>query len=140
MPVSVVCESPADISSAIRNSLPSNIQLNGGADAPVDGNVQNQFMSSAKRVLLAKIEYEEVYNRNPNQDALKSKYIVLKTATPTPPPNGKLNGNAANGGLKDKLSGCSAGMYKKKRFKCFCSQTEPKATATQQCGFIHGNK
>lgn len=109
MPVSVVCESPAEISSAIRNSLPNNIQLNGGADTPVDGNIQNQFISSAKRVLLAKIEYEEVYNRNANQDALKSKYIVLKTGTSTPISNGKHNGNTPNGALKDKLNGCTTG-------------------------------
>jgi hypothetical protein len=116
MPVSVVCESPTDISSAIRNSLANNIPLNGASDTAADENLQNQFIASAKRVLLAKIEYEETLNRNTNHDALKSKYTVLKTATPSTTTlstvtNCKINGNTANGGLKEKLnlSGCSTG-------------------------------
>lgn len=109
MPVSVVCESPTDISSAIRNSLTNNIPLNGPTDTSAEENLQNQFIASAKRVLLATIEYEENLNRNTNHDALKSKYIVLKTGTPSTTTsstatNCKINGNSANGGLKEKLN------------------------------------
>lgn len=134
MPVSVVCESPADISSAIRNSLPSNLTLNGTTtDASAhDDDLQNQLIASAKRAFLSKIDYEESVNRNVNNDTLKSKYIVLKTvpnvtnangaavnstaatnavsgsATAMSPnqTNGKFNGTAiVNGGsLKDKLN------------------------------------
>lgn len=133
MPVSVVCESPAGISSAIRNSLTNNLSA---TDATAhDDDIQNQLLASAKRALLAKIEYQESVNRNVNNDALKSKYIVLKTTpanaanansatgastaatnavngsatanvTASTANNSKLNGIAivSGGGLKDKLN------------------------------------
>ncbi|KAL9906295.1 ubiquitin specific peptidase 36 isoform 1-T1 [Glossina fuscipes fuscipes] len=97
MPVSVVCETTANVNAAIRESLG-----NGGGcstsstsvsdDAKAIANVgcsvaksddgeslQNKLVASAKRVLLSKLEYEEVNNYGQAVlDNLKSKYIVLK--------------------------------------------------------------
>lgn len=70
----MVCESSAGISTAIRSSISSSNDNN-------NQHHHNQLLASAKRALLAKIEYEESLNRNVNNDALKSKYIVLKAAT-----------------------------------------------------------
>ncbi|KAH8302503.1 hypothetical protein KR044_007554 [Drosophila immigrans] len=55
--------------------------------AGVSDNLQSQIVASAKRVLFAKIEYEEVKNYNESVLAkLKSKYIVIE------PDNNKTNG------------------------------------------------
>ncbi|EDW72994.2 uncharacterized protein Dwil_GK17299 [Drosophila willistoni] len=51
--------------------------------ATANTNLQNQIVASAKRVLLAKIEYEEVENYNDSVlDNLKTKYVVIKSPTP----------------------------------------------------------
>lgn len=86
MPVSLVCESQSDVSSAIRNSLSAGLNGNGthnGLNSPSsDQNIQHQFVASAKRALLNHIDYEEVSDFNNSvHDTLKSKYIVLKPPT-----------------------------------------------------------
>lgn len=89
MPVTMVCESQSDISSAIRNSLSNGLNTNGNhngmhasaasSSSATDTSLQNQFVASAKRALLNRIEYEEVNDfNNTVHDTLKSKYIVLK--------------------------------------------------------------
>lgn len=84
MPVSLVCESQTDISSAIRNSLSNGVHNGLISSTQSEKNIQNQFVASAKRALLSKIEYEEVSNINNSvHDTLKSKYIVLKPPTST---------------------------------------------------------
>lgn len=92
MPVSLICESQTDVSSAIRNTL--SVELNNSANLHQnDTNVQKQFVATAKRALLSKIEYEEVNNFNHVvHDMLKTKYIVLRpsTSTTTSTNNGKL--------------------------------------------------
>lgn len=90
MPVSLVCESQSDVSSAIRNSLSAGLNGNGthnGLNSPSsEQNIQHQFVASAKRALLNHIDYEEVSDFNNSvQDTLKSKYIVLKPPTTTSP-------------------------------------------------------
>ncbi|XP_064547368.1 ubiquitin carboxyl-terminal hydrolase 36 [Drosophila montana] len=121
MPVSLaVCETANVVNAALRESLGSGIGGGGcvaaaasrsssgsgsaaGADEAKIGdisgtdNLQSQIVANAKRVLLAKIEYEEVENYHESVLAkLKSKYIVIK-----PDNNGaancnyKTNGNAA---------------------------------------------
>lgn len=86
MPVSLVCESQSDVSSAIRNSLSVGLNGNGthnGLNSPSsDQNIQHQFVASAKRALLNHIDYEEVSDFNNSvHDTLKTKYIVLKPPT-----------------------------------------------------------
>lgn len=88
MPVSLVCETQTDLSSAIRSSLSAGLNNgthNGLNSLTADSNgIQDQLMASAKRAFLSKIEYEEVINLNNSvQDTLKSKYIVLKPPTST---------------------------------------------------------
>lgn len=83
MPVSVVCEAA---NAAIRESLANscggsvdkgNNSTNGLLD--VGDNLQSKLVASAKRVLLTKIEYEEVSNYGQTVlDTLKTKYIILK--------------------------------------------------------------
>lgn len=124
MPVSLaVCETANVVNAALRESLGSGIGGGGGCVAAAAGrssagsssgsaagvdeakigdisgtdNLQSQIVANAKRVLLAKIEYEEVENYHESVLAkLKSKYIVIK-----PDNNGaancnyKTNGNAA---------------------------------------------
>ena len=98
MPVSVVCETAASVNAALRESLG-----NGGGggtcsaaanakqsdDSKQNGTSNNsddidslhgKLVASAKRVLLSKIDYEEVTNYGQSVlDSLKSKYIVLKS-------------------------------------------------------------
>lgn len=98
MPVSVVCDSSA-VTAAIRDSLATSAS-NGGCSKSGDDSqtLQNKLVASAKRVLLTKIEYEEVNNYSQAVlDTLKSKYIVLK-----PSGSGKLNHSAATGDVNNK--------------------------------------
>lgn len=76
MPVSMVCDSSSSstlsLNAAIRNSI-------GTSTTCEEKKLENQLGASAKRILLNKIEYEEVKNYNISVlDNLKSKYIVLK--------------------------------------------------------------
>ncbi|XP_060652138.1 ubiquitin carboxyl-terminal hydrolase 36 [Drosophila nasuta] len=114
MPVSLaVCETANVVNAALRESLGVNVGVGGcvaataannrsgsgagsaadeartGDDAAgVTDNLQSQIVASAKRVLFAKIEYEEVKNYNESVLAkLKSKYIVIE-----PDNNNKTNG------------------------------------------------
>ncbi|KAH8369731.1 hypothetical protein KR093_000742 [Drosophila rubida] len=108
MPVSLaVCETANVVNAALRESLGVNVggcvaatavnrsgsasvsdEAKTGDDAAgVTDNLQSQIVASAKRVLFAKIEYEEVKNYNESVLAkLKSKYIVIE------PDNNKANG------------------------------------------------
>ncbi|XP_070854200.1 ubiquitin carboxyl-terminal hydrolase 36-like [Drosophila suzukii] len=84
MPVSMaVCETANVVNAALRESLGGNSsgssadQAKAGEDS--SGNLQNHLVANAKRILMAKIEYEEVPNYNESVlDNLKSKYIVIK--------------------------------------------------------------
>ncbi|XP_050741901.1 ubiquitin carboxyl-terminal hydrolase 36 isoform X2 [Drosophila biarmipes] len=84
MPVSMaVCETANVVNAALRESLGGNSsgspadQAKAGEDSA--GNLQNHLVANAKRILMAKIEYEEVPNYNESVlDNLKSKYIVIK--------------------------------------------------------------
>ncbi|EDW69346.2 ubiquitin carboxyl-terminal hydrolase 36 isoform X1 [Drosophila virilis] len=106
MPVSLaVCETANVVNAALRESLGSGIGGGGGCvaaaasrssagsgsgsvagvdeakigDVSGTDNLQSQIVANAKRVLLAKIEYEEVENYHESVLAkLKSKYIVIK--------------------------------------------------------------
>lgn len=82
--VSVVCEAA---NAAIRESLANcggsadkgsnSVGMNGFSDP--SENIQSKLVASAKRVLLTKIEYEEVSNYGQTVlDSLKTKYIILK--------------------------------------------------------------
>lgn len=78
MPVSVVCEAA---SAALRESLANSCGgVDKGNSSGTNGdNLQSKLMANAKRVLLTKIEYEEVNNYGQTVlDALKTKYIILK--------------------------------------------------------------
>lgn len=83
MPVSVVCEAA---SNALRESLANSCGVDKGSNSmgtigllDASDNLQSKFMASAKRVLLTKIEYEEVNNYGQTVlDTLKTKYIILK--------------------------------------------------------------
>uniref|UniRef100_A0A1B0EXF3 Ubiquitin carboxyl-terminal hydrolase n=1 Tax=Phlebotomus papatasi TaxID=29031 RepID=A0A1B0EXF3_PHLPP len=77
-----------DVSAALRDSLSKDRQF-------ADRNLQTQLLSTTKRILLTKIEYEDV-DSHTNCDALKSKYIVFK------PTSGVLSGHT-------KMPGVSAG-------------------------------
>lgn len=106
MPVSVVCESTANaVNAALRESLGGG---NFGADdskkldAANDGedSLQSKLVASAKRVLLTKIEYEEVNNYSQSVlDSLKSKYIVIKPS--------ENNGNSVGMMRKESTATCS---------------------------------
>ncbi|XP_059620120.1 ubiquitin carboxyl-terminal hydrolase 36 [Phlebotomus argentipes] len=74
-----------DVSAALRDSLSA------------DRNLQTQLVSTTKRILLTKIEYEDL-DTHTNCDALKSKYIVLK------PTSGVVSGVTA----QPKMPGVSA--------------------------------
>ncbi|XP_032599261.1 ubiquitin carboxyl-terminal hydrolase 36 isoform X1 [Drosophila grimshawi] len=108
MPVSLaVCETTANVvNAALRESLGSCVARaalsadeaktsNGGGDGSSTSgsstdNLQSQIVANAKRVLLAKIDYEEVDNYHESVLAkLKSKYIVIKPDS---------NGGAASNG------------------------------------------
>ncbi|XP_065362463.1 ubiquitin carboxyl-terminal hydrolase 36 isoform X2 [Calliphora vicina] len=98
MPVSVVCETAASVNAALRESLGSggscsaaanakqsssqqDDKMNGGSGNNADDidTLHGKLVASAKRVLLSKIDYEEVTNYGQSVlDSLKSKYIVLK--------------------------------------------------------------
>nr|B3M3M6.1 RecName: Full=Ubiquitin carboxyl-terminal hydrolase 36; AltName: Full=Deubiquitinating enzyme 36; AltName: Full=Protein scrawny; AltName: Full=Ubiquitin thioesterase 36; AltName: Full=Ubiquitin-specific-processing protease 36 [Drosophila ananassae] len=101
MPVSVaVCETTNVVNAALRESLGVGIGSGGASSddksAGEDTNsLQNHIVANAKRILMTKIEYEEVPNyQEAVLENLKSKYIVIK---PTNPTNGcNLNGNTAN--------------------------------------------
>ncbi|KAH8379928.1 hypothetical protein KR009_008085 [Drosophila setifemur] len=106
MPVSVaVCETANVVNAALRESLGVGIGGGGGSGGGAAGSefksagddsntMQNHIVANAKRILMAKIDYEEVPNYHESVlENLKSKYIVIK---PTNPANG-CNGNATNG-------------------------------------------
>ncbi|XP_055841632.1 ubiquitin carboxyl-terminal hydrolase 36 [Episyrphus balteatus] len=101
MPVSVVCESStaANVNAALRDSLANSSygSSSGGGNSHHDESLQNKLVASAKRVLLTKIEYEEVNNYNQSVlDTLKSKYIVLKPS-PTPQQLSSSSSSSGNG-------------------------------------------
>uniref|UniRef100_A0A1I8N771 Ubiquitin carboxyl-terminal hydrolase 36 n=1 Tax=Musca domestica TaxID=7370 RepID=A0A1I8N771_MUSDO len=99
MPVSVVCETTANVNAALReelfgsatgcsaaanNKAPDELKTNGSSVLGTDDNdsLHDKLVASAKRVLLSKIEYEEVTNYGQSVlESLKSKYIVLKPST-----------------------------------------------------------
>lgn len=95
MPVSLaVCETANVVNAALRESLGVNVggcvaataSRSGSAadeaktgDDSLNDNLQSQIVANAKRVLFAKIEYEEVKNYSESVLAkLKSKYIVIE--------------------------------------------------------------
>lgn len=92
MPVSV-CEPVANVSAVLRESLGNGYSSNGrnicktggvgdNYNADDDGCLQAKLAVTAKRVLLSKIEYEEVTNYGQSVlGALKSKYDILKANT-----------------------------------------------------------
>lgn len=92
MPVSV-CEPVANVSAVLRESLGNGYSSNGrnicktggvgdNYNADDDGCLQTKLAVTAKRVLLSKIEYEEVTNYGQSVlGALKSKYEILKAST-----------------------------------------------------------
>ncbi|XP_073837188.1 ubiquitin specific peptidase 36 isoform X2 [Musca autumnalis] len=102
MPVSVVCETTANVNAALREELfgsvagcsaaaaannkaaADDVKTNGNSLLATDENdsLHGKLVASAKRVLLSKIEYEEVSNYGQSVlESLKSKYIVLKPST-----------------------------------------------------------
>lgn len=103
MPVSVVCETAASVNAALRESLGSggscsaaakqsssatssqdDSKMNGSSVSNADDidSLHGKLVASAKRVLLSKIDYEEVTNYGQSVlESLKSKYIVLKPTT-----------------------------------------------------------
>jgi len=94
MPVSMaVCETANVVNAALRESLGGNSsavsstdQAKSGEDT--NGSLQNHIVANAKRILMAKIEYEEVPNYHESVlENLKSKYIVIKPGNP-----GAING------------------------------------------------
>ncbi|XP_039488714.1 ubiquitin carboxyl-terminal hydrolase 36 isoform X1 [Drosophila santomea] len=95
MPVSMaVCETANVVNAALRESLGGNSsaagssidQAKSGEDS--NGSLQNHIVANAKRILMAKIEYEEVPNYHESVlENLKSKYIVIKPGNP-----GAING------------------------------------------------
>ncbi|XP_017048590.1 LOW QUALITY PROTEIN: ubiquitin carboxyl-terminal hydrolase 36 [Drosophila ficusphila] len=87
MPVSMaVCETANVVNAALRESLggtssTSADQAKTGEDS--SGSLQNHIVANAKRILMAKIEYEEVPNYHESVlENLKSKYIVIKPGNP----------------------------------------------------------
>ncbi|XP_017468042.1 PREDICTED: ubiquitin carboxyl-terminal hydrolase 36 [Rhagoletis zephyria] len=94
MPVSIVCEPVPNVSAVLRESLGNGYSSNGRSmcksggvgDSYInddDGCLQTKLAVTAKRVLLSKIEYEEVTNYSQSVlGALKSKYDILKASTP----------------------------------------------------------
>lgn len=125
MPVSLVCESQTDLSSAIRSSLSTGLNNgthNGLNSMSSDSNsIQNQLVASAKRALLSKIEYEEVNNYNNSvQDTIKSKYIVLKPPTSTSStPSATVTSSASSNNVKSMVNG--SGMDKSNNSTGNCS-------------------
>ncbi|XP_017100132.2 ubiquitin carboxyl-terminal hydrolase 36 isoform X1 [Drosophila bipectinata] len=124
MPVSVaVCETTNVVNAALRESLGVGIGSGGGSGAAAsraaaaaasaasdeksgageDSNsLQNHIVANAKRILMAKIEYEEVPNYQESVlENLKSKYIVIKPTT-NPTNNCNLNGNSGNATFPNK--------------------------------------
>ncbi|XP_017012355.2 ubiquitin carboxyl-terminal hydrolase 36 isoform X1 [Drosophila takahashii] len=96
MPVSMaVCETANVVNAALRESLGGNSSSGGSSAADQakagedsSGSLQNHIVANAKRILMAKIEYEEVPNYHDSVlDNLKSKYIVIKPGNP-----GAING------------------------------------------------
>ncbi|KAH8364174.1 hypothetical protein KR084_003451 [Drosophila pseudotakahashii] len=94
MPVSMaVCETANVVNAALRESLGGNSSGGSSADQAKagedsSGSLQNHIVANAKRILMAKIEYEEVPNYHDSVlDNLKSKYIVIKPGNP-----GAING------------------------------------------------
>ncbi|GAB0094623.1 Ubiquitin carboxyl-terminal hydrolase 36 [Sergentomyia squamirostris] len=77
------------VSAAIRDSLSSTAKA-------ADRNLQTQLVSTTKRILLTKIEYEDVESLS-NSDSLKSKYIVFKPS-----------GSGVTGSSPPKMPGVSA--------------------------------
>lgn len=119
MPVSLVCES--DVSSALHNSLSSSISHSSiTSSSQSEQSLQNQLAASSKRVLLTKIDYEEVPNfTNSVHDTLKSKYIILNSsAATTTNINGKVTCNGAVAGPADKshnnnsLGECAVNLFR----------------------------
>ncbi|KAL5292387.1 USP42 family protein [Megaselia abdita] len=116
MPVSVVCEAA---SAALRESLANSC---GGVDKGNNSNGTNGFSDpgdaiqskfNAKRVLLQKIEYEEVSNYGQAVlDNLKTKYIILKP-------------NVNNGASSATVSSIAS---------------SPTATTTSKQNTVNGNK
>lgn len=112
MPVSVVCESAANVNAALRESLSSSIGY-GADDAKMDGgaddgdSLHDKLAASAKRVLFSKIEYEEVSNYSQTWlDKLKSKYIVLN---PSKGGHNNSNNSENSSSRKDSVVTCSGG-------------------------------
>ncbi|XP_034481198.1 ubiquitin carboxyl-terminal hydrolase 36 isoform X2 [Drosophila innubila] len=114
MPVSLaVCETANVVNAALRESLGVNVAGSVGGcvaatasrsgsgsaadeaktgDDSLTDNLQSQIVANAKRVLFAKIEYEEVKNYSESVLAkLKSKYIVIE------PDNNNFGNNKTNG-------------------------------------------
>lgn len=142
MPVSVVCETAASVNAALRESLGSggscsaaakqsssattssssqqdDNKMNGGSGSNADDidTLHGKLVASAKRVLLSKIDYEEVTNYGQSVlESLKSKYIVLK---PSSNNNGMENGRNSpaatcnnNGANGDSAAGkCTCFLY-----------------------------
>ncbi|XP_075163990.1 ubiquitin specific peptidase 36 isoform X2 [Haematobia irritans] len=115
MPVSVVCETTANVNAALREDLfgssgggggsscsaaanakvvATDEQANGSSGPTTDDaeSLHGKLVASAKRVLFSKIEYEEVTNYGQSVlETLKSKYIVLK-------PTSGINSNSLENG------------------------------------------
>ncbi|XP_032575140.1 ubiquitin carboxyl-terminal hydrolase 36 [Drosophila sechellia] len=94
MPVSMaVCETANVVNAALRESLGGNSSAGSSTDQAksgedTNGSLQNHIVANAKRILMAKIEYEEVPNYHESVlENLKSKYIVIKPGNP-----GAING------------------------------------------------
>ncbi|EDV51044.2 ubiquitin carboxyl-terminal hydrolase 36 isoform X1 [Drosophila erecta] len=95
MPVSMaVCETANVVNAALRESLGGNSSAAGSSADQAksgeesNGSLQNHIVANAKRILMAKIEYEEVPNYHESVlESLKSKYIVIKPGNP-----GAING------------------------------------------------
>lgn len=117
MPVSLMCESQTDVSSTIRNTL--SVELNNSANSSnTDTSIQKQFVASAKRALLNKIDYEEVNNFNHVvNDMLKTKYIVLKP----PSASSILSPQSNNGKLTDEKE-TKTGKWRALCRKSICSE------------------
>ncbi|KAH8242438.1 hypothetical protein KR032_006523 [Drosophila birchii] len=119
MPVSLaVCETANVVNAALRESLGVSVGVGSGggaaraaaaaAAAAADeaktgddsGNLQSHIVANAKRILMAKIEYEEVPNYHDSVlENLKSKYIVIKPSNP-----GATNNNCNGFGSANKTN------------------------------------
>ncbi|XP_046868131.1 ubiquitin carboxyl-terminal hydrolase 36 isoform X1 [Drosophila willistoni] len=98
--------------------------------ATANTNLQNQIVASAKRVLLAKIEYEEVENYNDSVlDNLKTKYVVIKSPTPAAAAAATNNGNSNSAGSK--ILGANGHDNRQKQQNANGGCSTPTTTTTQ---------